>query len=265
MSKTILIHIAVLKLLCQRSIKILRMEKRNFYLFLLAFIAGTVLNIFVLHTAFRNIPYIQGWNFYNVLALLATYRLCKGIFSTFIGSNLEKLTNIIRKGKLDLFLIKPASGWFLMYFSEVDLARITDLITGLFLLIYTLFFIQWQWWTLILYFFAFIIGLILMTCTYLIISMTAFLDMREAGVDFIDKLIRSTSRFPLRFASDTIQFLLTWILPFMYLSTIPVEVLENRTNIIATFSSALAICAIYIFLTSYLWKKGLQHYSSASS
>lgn len=222
-------------------------------------------NVVLLQTAFNNTAIIAGWNFHNVLALFATYRITRGIFGFFIGANLSNLFQTIRKGNLDLFLIKPASAWFMLSFQITDLARIADVGSGFILLIYTLFFIHWSIITLFFYICLSLIALTLLTCTNVLISMTSFLNVRETMLSFVEKLQRSTTRFPLRFANDTLQFLFTWLLPLMFLTTIPIEILEGRISFIYAFSSGLGLCILYIWLTRICWQRALMKYSSASS
>jgi len=241
------------------------METRNFYFYIAAFIGMMIGNVLLLQTAFNNIPAIAGWNFYNVLALFATFRITRGIFGCFIGANLSNLFQTIRKGNLDLFLIKPASAWFMLNLQIVDLARIVDIGCGVGLLIYTLFFIHWSVLNLFLYLCFILLALILLSCTNVLISMTSFLNVRETMLSFVEKLQRATTRFPLRFAGDTVEFIFTWLLPLMFLTTIPVEVLEGRINLVYAFASAFILCAFYIWLTQFCWRKALLSYSSASS
>ena len=259
------LHLQIWKLFYQRSVKLLRFERKNFYLYILSLLIALLGNIFLLYTAFNRVSFVMGWNFYNILALFGTFHITRGLFGLLMRKNLSNLFTSIRHAQLDLLLIRPASTWFLLSFNTVDLARIVDFIFGISLMIYTLFYVHWTWLSLLAYIGIVIIALIIIACTYMLIAMTAFFNMRDAGFSFVEKLMRSTTRFPLRFASTTTQFIFTWLLPFMFLSTIPVEALENRIHLSGAMFSALFISFIYLALTKMCWALCLKRYSSASS
>lgn len=259
------LHFALLKNFLHRSYKLLRLEKSNFYIFFIAFALGTTGNIITFYIAFNGTGSLLGWNIYSALALLATYRLCRGIFGTFIGENLNNMFQTIRSGELDMHLIKPASAWFLLSFAKIDLSRSVDLVTALLLLFFTLFYLPWTWFSLLLYFIMCVISLILVTCTYVLASFTAFFNLKNSTLDFIEKLMRACTRYPLRFANGAVQFIFTWLIPFMFITTIPVEMLENRGFMVTTLMSGIVLSVFYIWLTRWCWQKCLLRYSSASS
>ncbi len=265
MKQTLLLHWHILRKQLARSYKIIRSEKVDLYIFLFSFICGTACNIMSFYFAFRGTGHFNGWNIYSALALLATYRLNRGIYGLWLNSGLKNMFTVIRSGDFDSYLTKPASAWFLISTAQIDLSRLVDIIASLILLIYALQFIPWTLASLGLYFLMVMIGLIIMCCCHILMSFTVFINLHHASLDFMEKLVQAATRYPLRFAHQTVQIGFTWFLPFMFISTIPVEMLEQRGWQVITITGGALISTFYIFLTKYCWQKAIKQYSSASS
>lgn len=262
----ITLYLKIIGLFCHKALKEMSLRRNNMLLFVIAFILNTVCNIYLLFITFGNQTFIQGWGFYNMLILFSTYRVTNGLINLFLKRNIENMVNTVRKGDLDLLLIRPISAWFLLSFTQMTATRIADIVTGLIIIGYCLFFVQWTFVSLLLYLFTATIGLILITCLYIMISFTAFFNTKESTLEFFDKTVRATNRVPLTMASQTIQFITFWILPLMFLATIPTELLENRSHQTLTIVCAgLVLVAGYILLTKLTWNFCIKRYSSASS
>lgn len=260
------LYLKIIALFIKKALKELSMNRNNMVLFVIAFLLNTGGNIYFLLIVFRQQSFIAGWGFYNMLILFSTYRVINGFINLFLKKNIENMLRVIRRGDLDLMLIRPVSSWFLLNFSQISATRIADIVTGTVLIIYSLFFVHWTFASLFLYMLTAFIGLILISCFYILISFTAFLNVKESVLDFFDKIIRSSSRVPLSMANDTIQFITFWIIPLMFLSTIPSEILEDRIpHVPLILLSSCLLVFLYILLTHTLWLLCIKKYSSASS
>ncbi len=260
------LYLTLIKLFCKKALKELSLRRNNIALFLISFLINTAGNIAFLLITFHNQTFIAGWGFYNMLILFSTYRVTNGFINLFLKRNIEDMINTVRKGDLDLLLIRPVSPWFLLSFTQMTATRIADIVTGSILIIYCLFFIQWTFLSLLLYAVSALIGLTLISCLYVLISFTAFFNTKESTLEFFDKTIRASNRVPLSMANDTIKFITFWILPLMFLSTLPTEILENRHyNALLLVTCGLILVTVYILLTRTVWQFCIKRYGSASS
>lgn len=260
------LYLTLIKLFSKKALKELSLRRNNVVLFLISFLINTVGNIAFLLITFHNQTFIAGWGFYNMLILFSTYRVTNGFINLFLKRNIENMINTVRKGDLDLLLIRPVSSWFLLSFTQMTATRIADIVTGSILIVYCLFFIQWTMTSLLLYVISALIGLTLISCLYVLISFTAFFNTKESTLEFFDKTIRASNRVPLSMANDTIKFITFWILPLMFLSTLPTEILEERHyNALLLITCGLILVTAYILITRTVWQFCIKRYGSASS
>jgi ABC-2 type transport system permease protein len=90
------------------------MFKANFILWVIVDLSWFGLNLSFIQFLYLQVSTVAGWNKWEMILLVSTNMLIQQIFQMFLMTNLTKLPELIRTGKLDFFLAQPASAQFLV-------------------------------------------------------------------------------------------------------------------------------------------------------
>ena len=172
----------------------------------------------------------------------------------------------IRMGNLDGILTKPINTQFYVSISKPDLHQLPLLVVIVILfcnhltqLPITLGFSQ-----IALFSLMFVLGIAI---TYFVVSAYAtagfYVTKAAQVIEFFDKAADS-AQYPMPIFPESIQLLAFSFVPIAYFSYVPTLFLLGRGNwqLVAT---ATLVLVLSISINQWLWKRGLQHYSSASS
>jgi len=98
---------------------------------------------FGLQLAFMSVLYghtnqIAGWSRWEVVLLVGCNQFIQQLFHTFFVTNLSNLSELIRKGTLDLLLLQPVNTRFLISVKKFEIGNITNALLGLAVVVYAL-------------------------------------------------------------------------------------------------------------------------------
>jgi ABC-2 type transport system permease protein len=90
------------------------MFKANFILWVFVDLSWFGLNLSFIQFLYLQVNTVAGWNKWEMILLVSTNMLIQQIFQMFLMTNLTKLPELVRTGRLDFFLAQPASAQFLV-------------------------------------------------------------------------------------------------------------------------------------------------------
>ena len=85
------------------------MFKSNFILWIIVDMTWFGLHLSFVQFLYLQVSEIAGWTKWEMILLVTTNMLIQQIFQMFLMTNLTKLPELIRTGRLDFFLAQPAS------------------------------------------------------------------------------------------------------------------------------------------------------------
>jgi ABC-2 type transport system permease protein len=235
------------------------------FLYSILNLATGILGIVIL---FGQIQNIQGWTLPDTLALLGVYLTISAMRALFIGPGLESLAGMdgeIWSGAFDFTLLRPVNTQFLVSVRKWKLFALFDLALGIGVLAAAVSMLQVNIGVLqILAFLATLAtGFLILYAILLIFAAFVFWS---PGVLFtwVFEGFFQMARYPVGMYPGWLRFMLTWIIPVGVITTIPVEALTGSLSISRLFlSSGLAL--LLIMAATFLFRKGVRRYSSASS
>ncbi len=202
----------------------------------------------------------------DVMIFLIITFLSDTFMMMFFSGNLMKLNQLILKGDLDFFLLKPISSQFLVSFRYVkSYAIISIIILGLLLLnlcvdsprditfINSIFFS-----------FSFVLGLVIWACFDFCISCLSFWFKNFSTGGWFSHEVMKFSMRPDTIYTGWLRKSLFTILPMAFITSIPTRMLiygPSREYLMGQIS----IVIIFLCLTRLIWKRGIAKYESASS
>ncbi len=240
--------------------------KVNFLVRLVTEVLWLGMQIIYIEVMYSQTASIGGWNKWDMVVLLGTNNVITQLFEAFFYDNCMRLTDQIRQGDLDFNLIKPINTQFLVSLRYTDYASISTSLVGFAMIAFALA----QGGTVVgfgevLLFGALVVNSILIYYTMLFtLSVWTFWIGRSSNLLELYWQFGQFSRYPGEIYPWLLRRLLLTLVPMLIVSNFPAGVLINKLKggwIVYGFALGLAFFAF----TTWIWKKGLKRYRSASS
>lgn len=210
--------------------------------------------------------HVNGWSRGEVIALSGMFQASLALLAMAVQTNMNRMSGYIRRGDLDLILVRPVSAQFYVTLRWLEPGEVFNVLVGLGVVAIGLGragiaptatgVVQA---TLLM-----ACGLVLLTCVW---SAAVFLAFWTTGVAPIPMLVRDVmdaGRFPLAFYPTAIRFLLAFLFPVGFATTFPIAALTGRIGW-GTVAIGLALSGIALILLRAYWRVAVRSYSSASS
>lgn len=249
------------------SFKILSNSKSNFIIGILGFLTIQISSIIFINITFSKIPQIEGYNFFEIIALYGFSQIPKGLDHFYSDFLWNISTSTLIRGEYDKFMLRPVNTYFQVLIEKVQFDALGEIILGSILYVYGLkgLNISFDFKILILSIFFIIIGSIIFTCLKTIAAASAF---KFKDSFFLLKSIYSLndfSRYPLNIYPQFLKALLSYIFAFSIASYYPMEIILKGKNDFNVYAILLIIPIILISISIISWKKGEEIYESAGA
>ena len=120
------------------------------------------------------------------------------------------------------------------------------------------------WWQWILLPFLILIGLAVLVCLEMVMSVSMFWLVEGLGVNFLRMQFQALSRWPDFIFQGIVRRLFTVVFPLALVVNGPVRFLFN-TGDWSLLVGCFVVILVSIFFVRYLWQFALKRYDSASS
>jgi ABC-2 type transport system permease protein len=215
---------------------------------------------------FSHTSELNGWSQPELLVVMGIFTMMGGVINAIIQPNMTRLLEEIQQGTLDYALTKPADAQGLVSIREFRLWSVTDVIMGVFVLLYGVYHYQGNVgiFQALMFMLALFLGSILIYCFWLMITSTAFWFIRVDEIVNLFQGVYAAGRWPVSIYPQWLKVGLTFIIPVAFAVTVPAEALTGRLTpqiILGTFALTLA----FVILARLIWRWGLKNYSGASA
>lgn len=214
-----------------------------------------------------------GWGKYQYFVFLATSMFVGSLSHTFFLPNARLFSEQIRTGSLDFALLKPIDTQFLISFTRVEWASMSNFVLGLALITYAL----WQmdyapsWYAFALFPFYILCGVAILYSLIISLAATSVWMGRNQSMDSFFFYITTFSRYPMEIYQGSIgsvlRHLFTYFFPILIAINVPARLLAKPMQPsewrLALF--ALIATVISLALSRWVFKSSLRSYRSASS
>lgn len=240
--------------------------RANLYIQVLQTFIALATGLIGLNLVFTQTPDLGGWSKPELLAVMGIFVLMGGIIRAAIQPNMERIMEEIQEGTLDYALTKPADAQLFVSVREFRLWQVVDVVTGIIVLIVALIQLKWvlNFWSLIGFFSALVMGAVMIYCFWLIITSTAFWFVRIHEIADLFVGVYAAGRWPVDIYPNWLRYGLTFLVPVAFAVTVPAEALTGRLTL-QTWFGALALTAILFIIARIVWLIGLRNYSGASA
>ncbi|OGD23000.1 MAG: ABC transporter permease [Candidatus Aminicenantes bacterium RBG_16_63_16] len=209
---------------------------------------------------------LGGWRPAEILALVGVYFLVSGAIRMVIQPSMERLIEGVHEGTLDFTLTKPEDAQLLVSIQRVEIWNITDVVLGSGVLAVALVRLGANVGVSEAAGFAAALaaGGIIVYSFWLMLATLAFWFVRVENMLMIFSSMYEAGRWPVGFYPRWLRFMLTFLIPVAFATTVPAQALAGRLSV-STLAGAYALAAVLAVLSRAFWRVGVRRYSSASS
>ena len=243
------------------------MEYRvDFFTRILASLLGLLTTLGGLSVVFTYTSNIHGWKLADMVVLLSIYYLMDGIIEMFIGPNMRQIMEQVRQGTLDFVLLKPISAQFLATTRQINIWRMANVLIGIGLSIFSVNRLSLSIGPVQAVAFA----VTMAASVGIVYSFWLFLVTLTFWVVRIDNLEQivaqafEAGRYPIDIYPSWLRGGLTYVIPVVFMITVPARALAGRTDGPQVLTSII-IAACAVTLSSWFWRFGLKNYTGASA
>jgi len=209
---------------------------------------------------------VAGWNFDQALVVLGWFLAMKGVLEGAVNPSLASVVEHIRKGTLDLVLLKPADAQFLVSTAKFAPWHVVDVAAGVGVVVWA--FSRMGRWPAAAEVAA--AGLLTLSAIAVLYSLwilvvsAAFFVVKVDNLSFLFLSIFDAARWPVSVFTGFWRVVFTVVVPLALMTTFPAEALLGRMGFGA---ATLAVAGSLAFVASarVVWLRAIARYTSASS
>ncbi len=209
---------------------------------------------------------VAGWSRDEALVVLGWFLAMKGLLEGAVNPSLASVVEHIRKGTLDLVLLKPADAQFLVSTARFAPWHVVDVIAGAGV-------VAWALARMGRPPGAAGVGaaLLLTACAvavlyslWILVVSAAFFVVKVDNLSFLFLSIFDAARWPASVFTGFWRFLFTVVVPLALMTTFPAEALLGRIHP-AALAGAVAGSLLFVASARVVWLRAIARYTSASS
>jgi ABC-2 type transport system permease protein len=221
--------------------------------------------ILLLWAMFQQVDSVGGWSFDQVLVLVGIVYTIEFVVEVWFWPSLNPISGYVRKGEFDLLLLKPVSSQFLVTFRYLQVLEISGLFIGVAVIAIGMDRLGTVSAANILLLIVFLaVAITIIYSLYLALSTLAFYFTRIEEVASIIWLHSTAGSFPVSAYPGWARVLFTFILPVAFVTNVPAEAATGRLTWDWALGSLAFAVAVFAGAT-WLWRRAIRNYSSASS
>jgi len=239
--------------------------RANFILRVVTDIFWYLAQIMTFEVLYRQTNVIGHWTLEQTRVFLGVLFVVDSFYMLLLQDNLDRFSEKIRKGELDLLLAKPIDSQFLISFQRVATASLGNMAIAVGWLVWSLWSLPDFNWIKLLWLIIMIPNgfMVLYGCRFSL-SATAVIFTRSENLQLIWYNLYKLGMKPDSIYFPWLKFLLLTALPVGVIASVPARTLLDPPNIgLALWS--LFLGPFLVYLSTKYWTYCLKHYSSASS
>lgn len=265
--KTIMHYIDLFVTFVKLYLKKLVVYKLDFLMGVIPLILTQIIQLFFINIVFLNVESIKGWSKDEILLLYSFFVVASGLTQMLFYS-LTQLKTYIFQGTLDIILIKPINEVFYIIIQEFNYYAIGEVFFGIVMLVYSIsrleVVLNFKTIMLIL-FFIILATIILAAVTLIAVSFFLLTEGTFSPLNIVTSL-EQFLKYPITIFNKYIQAILTFIIPFAFVSFIPsTYLLRNNVSVLNICVKEIAVAIIVVCAGNLLFYSGLKKYKGSGN
>ncbi len=242
--------------------------KANFLLWIVVECLWFGLQLAFMAVLFGQTDSIAGWSRWEVVLLIGCNQFVQQLFHVLFVSNLSNLSELIRRGTLDLLLVQPLNPRFLVSVKKFEIGNVANAIFGLVVVGGAL--AKLGHWPTVAQWLGFGIvcaaSLLIHYSLTFMLACVAFFTVRAQGILWGYYNLFNLARLPAEaFPHGVYRAVFTWVLPMLLVANVPARVLAGTLTSMGSLLALLGISAASFVASELIWRWSLSRYTSASA
>ena len=241
--------------------------RADLFVMVIASVLSQGIGYLFLWVVFKQLPVVAGWTLPEVICVYAMISITEGFISIF-AEGLWGLSWVKHRGDFDAIILRPVSPLLQVLLSSVGLNGFGTILLGGTMMVYAAQKLPITWTPLhlmvaIILFFS---AVLMRFATVLISAAVGF--WIESPFNPVLPVIHSFSsfaRFPLTIYGRTLNLLLTFVIPFGFVSYYPMGWVLGKAHLgwIGLLTPAVAL--VFTVAGAWLFQRGLKEYEGAGN
>ncbi len=214
-------------------------------------------------TLFQHIPQVAGWNMWEIAFLYALSIIPRGLVELLCDGQ-WRLRLLVNRGEFDRLLVRPISPALQVITQISSIHGFGSVLLGLVILVRAaseldLAWGVWQYGFLVV---TLLNAVVLIGSINFATNCIAFWDpAANSAFPFMVQNSLEFAKFPINLYGRLVQGLITWVLPFAFVSYYPGVVLLGRTGEHQWLGYAAPLAGPAVaFIATLVWRRGLTRY-----
>ncbi|AOY81849.1 ABC transporter permease [Moorena producens JHB] len=257
-------YMSVLQLFWSTALTAELEYRLNFAIATLSSVGNLAGSLFGLFLFYRTGYTFSGWNWEEALVILGIFTLLQGFSGTFLVPNLNRIVDHVEQGTLDFILLKPISSQFWLSWRSVSPWGLPDLIFSIIVIGYAGTRLDLDISNYLLSVVPLCFGLTSLYSIWFMLGATSIWFVKIYNVTAVLRSMLEAGRYPIVAYPASYRFFFTFVVPVAFLTTVPAEVMLNRSDTFWVVGSGILALGLLLF-SGIFWHFALRFYTSASS
>jgi ABC-2 type transport system permease protein len=241
--------------------------KSNFLLWIVVELLWFALQLTFIAVIYRHTDRIGDWSKWEVMLLMGTSNLIQQLFTAFFLTNCVQISEHVRTGRMDFFLLLPVNTRFLLSLRQVDLGAFVNSAFAVVVMIYAGYQLSLAPTFLQIAGFVFlcIAGLIIHYSLMFLLSSVSFWTVRAQGIVWGYYNLFNIARLPDAAFRGFFKVFFTFAIPMLLVANVPAKLLVNKLSSPSEMLLLLAMSILCLAVSEVGWRFSARRYTSASS
>lgn len=206
---------------------------------------------------------IKGWTYSNIIVFIAFSELFYGMDGS-IFSVSSRFWRIIHTGQLDCLLVRPLDPRLRFILVNIDYISLVSTLVE-FTVLLLLSGLHIDFWSVLLGILIVILANLVLLNIRFLLSYMCFWHGRMDAITEISDSFNIFNKYPLTIMPKGLKILFQFFLPFYFFSTLSAELVVGFLAPLELFTVLIGLVlnfVLWVFVSDYIWKKGLEKYES---
>ena len=241
--------------------------KANFLLWIVVELLWFGLQLTFIGVMYLHTEDIAGWSKWQVVLLIGASHFIQQIFQAFFLINCTHLSELVRTGKLDFFLMLPVNTRFIVSVRQLDLGGFVNAGTALAVMVYAA--TRLGLTPSLVQVLSFLVlcaaGIIIHYSLMFLLATISFWAVQAQGIVWAYYNLFNIARLPDAAFKGLFKAFFTFAIPMLLVSNVPVKLLVQKLGSPLEMLLLLAMAAACLSISEVGWRLSVRHYTSASS
>ncbi len=239
--------------------------RANFIIRIITDIFWYLAQIFTFETLFLHTKLIGSWSVEQTRVFLGLVFVSDAIYMVFFHDNLDRMTERVRKGDLDLLLAKPVNSQFMISTQYFAVALLGNLLIA----------VAWFSWSLsqlpnfealrLLWLLLLIpAGVLSLYSIRFMVAATAIIFTKADNIQYLWYQTYKLGLRPDSIYAPWLRLFILTVLPLAAVASVPARALLDPPELVL-FAWVTVWSAALLLISNRFWRYALRYYSSASS